>query len=203
MERHNIIRKDIQYHKLDHVNNKSMKTIILFFILFAFISCNSNSNLSKTQNIEIENKNSILIDKSKFFLNWYKKNYEKINDFQYIKMAQDNNGISFYQIDSNNVNKYMSFLKSSNLFSDYYLNNMKSYFELGDIRLKKLKQNDGPPEGFEFDLILLSQEPESILDNIQSVSYNVEFKSIIKIDDYLYIRYNNINLIDSIYIFNN
>lgn len=183
---------------------KKMKIITFSLILLASFACNSNNNENKTQKFESKKEKSLdLTDRTKYFLNWYKQNFEKINDLQLVETPEVDERISYYKIDYNSTKKYLSILKSSNLFSEYFLINLESYFKLGDEKLQKLKQNDGAPVGFEFDLLLYSQEPESILDNIQSISYNVEFqsqdKAIVKINDYLYIKFNNINLIDSIY----
>ena len=59
------------------------------------------------------------------------------------------------------------------------------YFKDRSQYLLENLQNEGPPEGFEFDLVLITQEPELVLneiDNLQFlVSENDGNKSILQI----------------------
>ena len=47
------------------------------------------------------------------------------------------------------------------------------YFTDKASYLKENLQNEGPPEGFEFDLILITQEPELILNAIEKLEFVV------------------------------
>ena len=42
--------------------------------------------------------------------------------------------------------------------------------------LKENPQNEGPPEGFEFDLVLITQEPELVFKEIEKMTFTVTEK---------------------------
>jgi hypothetical protein len=62
-----------------------------------------------------------------------------------------------------NVQKYLSALRSSGFFSEAYLTRTYQYFKECDKKMTASKQNDGPPEGLDADLLLYDQDPEGIL----------------------------------------
>jgi hypothetical protein len=59
------------------------------------------------------------------------------------------------------------------LFSTNYLENKKKYFDSIDNYLLTNKQNIRPISGLAEDLILYTQEPEEILNNISKLSFTI------------------------------
>jgi hypothetical protein len=93
------------------------------------------------------------------FLHWYRQNHEKIDSIALIKDRAAGES-SRYVIDFDGVKKYLSVLRSSGYFTDAFLLDKEAYFQICEKNLAVSKQNDGPPEGLDFDLLLLTQEPD-------------------------------------------
>jgi len=118
----------------------------------------------------------------KGFLKWYKTNYERISKLQDETVALVGKGTaSQYRVNFKNVEKYINALRASGYFSELFFQHKRQYFKKADEKLLKTKQNDGPPEGFEYDFILFTQEPEIILDNIDSLKLAVVQSGVIKL----------------------
>jgi hypothetical protein len=174
----------------------------MFFMILA--SCKSS---------ETKNTSSLIVDTPEYvdslnyiqtiknFLQWYKSNFEDILKIQLVDLRGD--GITAqYRVNSTNTDKYLALLKSSGMFSSKYLEAMEEYFKKGDIKLVEHKQNDGPPIGFEHDLLLLTQEPEYLLENSENVKYEImmetELYAIVIVDNDLSFKIDKRGLIDSI-----
>ncbi len=103
------------------------------------------------------------------FLKWYKLNYEKANDFEFIKKDLKGN----YQVNLDACKRYLDTLKSSGCISESYRKDWQKYFDDKAVYLTENPQNEGPPEGFDYDLVLITQEPELVLDNIRKLKYKI------------------------------
>lgn len=161
----------------------------------AFVVCCSYGNTGRTQkeakdpvpvtaqqkNIP-ENNRPDCFNNIKGFLKWYKTNYERVGKLQNETVALVGKGTaSQYRVNFKNVEKYISALRSSGYFSEIFFQYKRQYFKKADEKLLKTKQNDGPPEGFEYDFILFTQEPETILDNIDSLKLESVQTGVIKL----------------------
>lgn len=104
----------------------------------------------------------------KRFFKWYKTQFEYL-DHQIFPVDMDFKSHKPYRINFNETEKYLSALKASGFFSDEYIMNTRAYFKAVDGKLKKTKQNDGPVDGLDYDVIINSQEPESILENLEEL----------------------------------
>jgi len=80
-------------------------------------------------------------------------------------------------------------LRSSKLFTAEYLEALKSHFLECDKNIQKIHQNEGPPAGFDYDLVLLTQEIDdtiSALDKPTDISvYESSGKAIVNVDVYM------------------
>ena len=104
----------------------------------------------------------------KAFFKWYKTKYDYLDHHIYlVKMDLKNH--TPYRINFNETEKYLTILKSSSFFSDDYINYYRAYYKKVDLILQKTKQNDGTVDGLDYDLIVHSQEPESILENLSDI----------------------------------
>ena len=145
--------------------------VILCFIVF--VSCksepkindNSNSNQAVLGSEEIINDTLAMTNTVIDFLKWYKKNYEEANSFGLT--YQDKQG--YYHVSLKECESYLNFLKSSGFISDTYVNEWTKYFKDKAEYMENNLQNEGPPEGFEFDLVWITQEPEELLKAIDSL----------------------------------
>jgi len=111
----------------------------------------------------------LMIQSVKGFLHWYKNNYAKANSFGFT--YQDKHGN--YQVSVDQGKEYLNFLKSSGFISDKYVDIWLKYFKDKSKYLVENLQNEGPPEGFEFDLVLITQEPELVLNEIDNLQFVV------------------------------
>ncbi|MBK7233067.1 MAG: hypothetical protein IPH93_12605 [Saprospiraceae bacterium] len=163
--------------------------VYLLILLGVFVSCKSNSKAEPTENLasdttvpEMENDSTKMVRTVKEFLGWYKSNYNKANDFGFTFQDPQGN----YMVNLDECQKYLNFLKSSGHISEIYEKEWKKYFESKAQYLKENLQNEGPPEGFEFDLVLITQEPEIILNKIDALQYvvtnNEEGTTVVRIE---------------------
>ncbi|RRB05003.1 hypothetical protein EHT25_13095 [Larkinella rosea] len=63
-----------------------------------------------------------------------------------------------YSVNFKNGEKYLGYLRSSHLLTDTFLNEWRIYFRERHQGFLLTQQKEGPPTGFEYDLVLLSQE---------------------------------------------
>jgi hypothetical protein len=106
------------------------------------------------------------------FLKWYKEQYTEISSIQLVLLS-GNNDSARYKVNFNNAKKYIDLLRSSGFFSNEFLKDKIKYFQKCDKILKIKRQNDGPPVGFEADLILFTQEPESVFEKSESMRIDI------------------------------
>lgn len=107
------------------------------------------------------------INSIKGFLKWYKHHYTTVNNF--LLTTSDSKG--YYMVDEKACENYLSFLKSSGYISESYISDWRKYFTSKVQFFKEQPQNEGPPEGFDMDLVLLTQEPEYILNDIDKLKF--------------------------------
>ncbi|THU39745.1 hypothetical protein FAM09_14725 [Niastella caeni] len=157
--------------------------VLLFLALFSF-ACNNESNQSSSSNsigrdssavsndMLTKDSNQISPDCTNTimaFLKWYKTNYEIVNPMQdAVVSLKGDSANAIYRVDFDAAEKYLATLRASGFFSERFLQRTLQYFKGADVNLVKTKQNDGPPEGFEFDFLLLTQESESLLAHYKS-----------------------------------
>lgn len=153
--------------------------VIMRFVLMSvlIISCALVSTSVGAQNINSVVKSKISKDSTAIvgvfndFLRWYKKNYKPL--YNYKMVIHDSTGN--YQVDISACRNFLSKILKSECVSDEYIKLWNQYFESQAERFKTYPQNEGPPEGFDMDLVLLTQEPDMLLDNIKKLKYTVVF----------------------------
>lgn len=116
------------------------------------------------------NNDSVIITNCiKGFFTWYKSNYSKANDYRLV--GTDDNG--YYFVDKKVCEKYLRLLKSSKFLSDNYLSAWRKYFEERTQNFKNNPQNEGPPEGFDYDLVTSTQEPDLVYDAVDRLNFKI------------------------------
>ena len=101
------------------------------------------------------------------FLQWYKINLHKANSFPLLKKDSAGN----YMVNKKAVTDYLNFLKGSKCISNKYITHWQIYFDDKADQLKKDKIQSDIPEGFDMDFVLITQEPEIVLDNIGRLKF--------------------------------
>ena len=101
------------------------------------------------------------------FLQWYKINLHKANSFPLLKKDSVGN----YMVNKKAVSDYLNFLKSSKFISGKYIEHWQTYFDDKAAELKNQPMQSDMPEGFDLDFILITQEPELVLNQITRAKY--------------------------------
>ncbi|HEU5292996.1 MAG TPA: hypothetical protein VFU05_20265 [Cyclobacteriaceae bacterium] len=122
----------------------------------------------------------------KNFIIWYGTNYQEANSFGLVNQGDS----AFYSVNFEETEKYLAYLKSSGFVSDEFLSGFRKKFSEAQINFEKDPMNEGPPLGFDYDIVLHTQEPDlviekaknptiifsSIRDNEATISLDVEMK---------------------------
>jgi hypothetical protein len=104
------------------------------------------------------------------FLKWYKTNLNKANNFPIlVKDSADN-----FMVNKAASTSYLNFLKSSQCISQKYIEYWKVFFDDKASELRDHPIQSDIPEGFDMDFVLITQEPDLVLDQID----HIKFKTI-------------------------
>jgi hypothetical protein len=174
-----------------------MSKFITLIALVLLVACN-NVNSSRQQhdredqNMKPGDKINRIVKhesvKTVFdFLRWYRANYKQLSQITLVnKSAADHDSTKYYSVNFKGAEDYLSRLKGSGYISDKYIDEWRRYFQEREKNFKKNPQKDGPPDGFEFDFVLWTQEVDETLEKIENPKL-IEVKesstsSIVKVD---------------------
>ena len=101
------------------------------------------------------------------FLKWYKANLNKANSFPLLIKDSAGN----FMVNKSACTDYLNFLKSSNCISQKYIDYWQVYFADKATELRDHPGQSDMPEGFDFDFVLISQEPELVLNQIGRIKF--------------------------------
>lgn len=152
-----------------------MKIILTALIFITFLRTFSQAE-STTKQIISANVSNRPIDKNAEaaaktvlgFLKWYQSNFQELKQIRLVNQEKE----SGYRVDFQNSERYLAFLKTSHLLSNGFLNEWRVYFNERDEGFRLSPQTEGIPTGFEYDLILLSQNPEKVLVSLNMLKIN-------------------------------
>ncbi len=160
---------------------KGKLNLILLIGIISFTNCETNESkreVTVTDTVSLAKKETLSVynisnDETKkavnFFFDWYKQKYDTISSIVLVTIPDD--GKSLYSVNFDNSKVYINVLNSSGLFTNNFLRQKEIYFNSCNLRMKREKQTDGPPIGFEHDLLLLSQEPDFALEKIEEAKF--------------------------------
>jgi hypothetical protein len=103
------------------------------------------------------------------FLRWYKTKLNKANSFPLL--AKDNK--DYFMVNKKACSDYLNFLKSSSFISQKYVSYWQTYFDDKAAMLEKVKVQSDIPEGFDMDFVLFTQEPDLVLDKLDSLKLKI------------------------------
>lgn len=150
-----------------------MKAIFWGLLLFLLLACKPSGETSPVAGSDMSevapNDTLAMTNTVKGFLKWYKDNYEKANSFGFTYQDKQGN----YHVSVQQCEEFLKYLKSSGYISDVYVGLWMQYFKDKAEYLEKNLQNEGPPEGFEFDLVLITQEPELVFKEVDKMKCSV------------------------------
>jgi hypothetical protein len=105
------------------------------------------------------------------FILWYKDNKKYVYSFRLVHQVPDED----YRVNLDQCKSFLRFLQSSGYISAIYTSLWWDYFQSRDIQFKEFPQNEGPPEGFDVDLVWLNQEPELIYSGSGDATWEVVY----------------------------
>ncbi|WP_229311184.1 hypothetical protein [Larkinella soli] len=96
------------------------------------------------------------------FLQWYSSHLDSAGRIILVDQPAGKN----YSVNFRNGEKYLALLKNSGHLTDAYLNEWRTYFRDRQKGFELNPQKEGPPTGFEYDLVLLSQNADVQMKNL-------------------------------------
>lgn len=125
------------------------------------ISCNSGEISKQLNNDGCE-------ETVRSFFDWYYYDHKKIDTIDLVTIDSRD---SIYRVNFQNADQYLTELKNAHLFSEKFMQDMRTFFRMADSSLIIARQIDDPAIGFEADLLLHSQEAEYILENRGKIEF--------------------------------
>ncbi|GAB4016354.1 hypothetical protein GCM10028808_44540 [Spirosoma migulaei] len=102
------------------------------------------------------------------FLRWYKAHISSTSKIILVNQQAGKN----YSVNTKNTEQYLAYLKSSHKLTDTYLNEWRTYFKERQAGFQLSPQHEGPPTGFEYDLVMLSQDVDMQLNSLKALKIN-------------------------------
>ncbi|MEO7045416.1 MAG: hypothetical protein ABI091_08950 [Ferruginibacter sp.] len=153
------------------INDSQLRLVRLFIICSLFVCC------SFTDAVAINREQMTAVKKDPVpaqqaivqFLKWYKINLNKANNFPIlVKDSADN-----YMVNKAACTDYLNFLKTSQCISQKYVEYWKVFFNDKASELRDHPIQSDIPEGFDMDLVLITQEPDIILNKIGNLKFKI------------------------------
>jgi hypothetical protein len=92
------------------------------------------------------------------FLKWYNKHEKRLADNHLVYNVTSEDPAKVYSVNFDATEDYLSTIRESGFVSREYVRYMRRYFKQCEEHFKKNPQSDGPPDGFDLDLVMWSQE---------------------------------------------
>lgn len=107
------------------------------------------------------------------YLNWYSAHYDKLPT-NFITTVGGKDTLGYYAVDLQVTENWLTAVRNSGFLSDAYLQNWRTYFKQYADTLRLHPQNDGPPLGFEYDFLMLSQEADTKAAELQAGTFTTK-----------------------------
>lgn len=147
----------------------ALKKLLVVLFTICFVACNtSGSNETKTDSLEVSNDDTAAAESPDKvvikFLEWYRDNEERLAKIELVFGMQDTT--KPYSVNVEGTKTYLAELKKSGFVSDRFLEDLRLQFVKSDDYMKKNPGNDGPPFGFDADLIMQAQDFSDVWQNL-------------------------------------
>jgi hypothetical protein len=158
-----------------------MKYYLIFCLSGLLYSCNNSDKIknaglatgisdSLTTN-KGDNYNSPATKTVVNFLKWYRDNMDRLAKIEMLNnYPSSEDSTKYYSVNFEGTEQYLTELKNSGYISDQYIATWRQYFVKCENDFKRIRQREGPPEGFEFDFIMWSQTYDDDLPNIEKAN---------------------------------
>ncbi len=155
---------------------KSFTKFSIFVLLLSayagFAGCNNNGAGGQKNGWfgrRLTNDTTQVKDNITAFLTWYKANYKQATSFPFLQKDKSGNPV----VNDAACKAYLDYLSSSKLLSAKYREYWQQFFNDKKIELATNPIGTDVPEGFDMDLVLITQEPERVLERIDSIQYHI------------------------------
>ena len=109
----------------------------------------------------------------KAYLKWYAAHHDEFNaDFI---TGADSDTTTSYAVNMPAAEDWLVRLSRSEHFSASYVQNWRTYIVSYADTLRRHPRNDGPPAGFSYDLLMLSQEADTRLEELQKGTFSTRY----------------------------
>jgi len=142
-----------------------MVCLCIFFVAFTTAPDNGKDDITILPKADIASPQKIIVQ----FLYWYKINYKKAGSFPFL--IKDSSGN--FMVNQFACKNYLNFIKSSKCISSKYIGYWQTFFNDKSAELKTNPTQSDIPEGFDVDLVLITQEPEIILNKIANLKFTI------------------------------
>jgi len=142
-----------------------MVCLCIFFVAFTTAPDNGIDNITILPKADIPPPQKIIIQ----FLQWYKINYKKAGSFPFL--IKDSTGN--FMVNQTACKNYLNFIKSSKCVSSKYIGYWQVFFNDKSAELKTNPIQSDIPEGFDMDFVLITQEPDIILNKIANLKFKI------------------------------
>lgn len=106
---------------------------------------------------------------------WYQRHRTEANCFEFLASASDADTTQSAGVRFTQVNRFLRLLRSSNCVSAAYLHDWDTYFHQQADKLRDVSADGDAVEGFDFELVLYSQEGDYYLKKMARVPKKVTF----------------------------
>jgi hypothetical protein len=114
-------------------------------------------------------QNNSAVDFLRGFFKWYRTKFEYLDHhIQYVDAGYKSN--TPYRVNFHETERYLSILKSSDFFSNNYINHARSYFKQIDLALQQTKQSDGDVNGLDYDFMMHSKDTKPLFDDLDKIT---------------------------------
>jgi hypothetical protein len=103
------------------------------------------------------------------FLSWYKLNYKRTTGYKMVYTEKS----GYYKVNIKECTGFFKDLQTSGFISPQYVKVWCEYCTSQNEKFAISPQNEGPPEGFDMDLVLLNQEPEETFKHYTHFKYSI------------------------------
>jgi|GEM_PF-2021402 hypothetical protein len=133
----------------------------------------SHADKASLANISLD---TLPVNRVMDFLQWYAIHLPALNKIEMVNTAANGDSTKFYSVNFPGTEKYLSEMSSSGFVSNVYLDSQRAYFKRCNDSLLKNTQNDGPPYGFDYDLVMFSQEYDEDLAHLEKA--RIKFQEV-------------------------
>ncbi|UOQ70067.1 hypothetical protein [Hymenobacter cellulosilyticus] len=106
------------------------------------------------------------------FVTWYIQKADSLPG-NFVLNSEASDSTKFYAVDFPGTEEWLRAVQQSGTVSPAYLAQWRAYFRRYDDTLRLHPQNDGPPAGFDYDFLLLTQEAEETATDLQAGKFIV------------------------------